>query len=144
MPKETAESTKSETPKKQKGNSIQHDDKQITVTPKRNASTRSPLKGNPGEKQKDTKKSGESKTVNKSEDIEQTENNHNDDTTKTNHVYNNSEPTNDDHTLTMDTECQEHHMPLQTLLEELKDIKSSIQNLNAKTSFQSHRLQRSQ
>ena len=32
----------------------------------------------------------------------------------------------------MENEYHEHHMPLETLLEELKDIKSSIQNLNAK------------
>lgn len=56
MPKDIAESIKVKTPKQQKIGSIQHDDKQKGVTPKRNASTRSPLKGNPGKKQKDSKK----------------------------------------------------------------------------------------
>ena len=56
MPKEIAESIKPKTPKQHKGIHMQHDDKQKNVTPKRNASTRSPIKGNPGKKQKDTKK----------------------------------------------------------------------------------------
>ena len=54
--KDTVENTKVKTPKQQKTGGIEHDDKQKGVTTKRNASTRSPLEGNPGKKQKDSKK----------------------------------------------------------------------------------------
>ena len=54
--KDITENTKVKTPKQQKIGSIEHDDKQKSGTPKRNASTRSPLEGNLGKKQKDSKK----------------------------------------------------------------------------------------
>ena len=46
-------------------NNIEGDDKHKGVTAKRNASARSPLEGNPGKRQKDTKKIGEMETSNK-------------------------------------------------------------------------------
>ena len=83
-------------------NNTESDDKHKGVTAKRNASVRSPLKGNPGKRQKDTKKSGEIETAPNIMDTSHTES-------------------------TNTTE-----MPLHTLLEELKEIKTSIQQLNDK------------
>ena len=83
-------------------NNIESDDKHKGMTAKRNASARSPLEGNPGKRQKDTKKSGEMETSTNLKD--------------TCHIGNND--------IT--------EIPLHTLLEELKEIKTSIQQLNDK------------
>ena len=83
-------------------NNVEGDDKHKGVTAKRNASARSPLEGNPGKRQKDTKKIGEMETSTTIMDPCQTESNN----------------------IT--------EIPLHTLLEELKEIKTSIQQLNDK------------
>ena len=83
-------------------NNIEGDDKHKGVTAKRNASARSPLEGNPGKRQKDTKKIGEMETPTNIMDPCQTGSNN----------------------IT--------EIPLHTLFEELKEIKTSIQQLNDK------------
>ena len=83
-------------------NSIESDDKHKGVTAKRNASARSPLEGNPGKRQKDTKTNGEMET--------------------STHIMDTC-PTGSNNIT---------EIPLHTLLEELKEIKTSIQQLNDK------------
>ena len=127
--KDTFENTKVKTPKQQKTGSIEHDDKHKGVTNKRNASTRSPLEGNPGKEQKESKKNEETNTTNNAIDIEPSGNR---DTTDIYQAHSTPKPIDGDHASINNTEYPEHSMPLHTLLEELKEIKSSIQNLNNK------------
>ena len=100
--KDLTENTTGKVTTQHNSNNIESDDKHKGVTAKRNASARSPLEGNPGKRQKDTKKSGEMETSTNIMDTSHTGSNN---TTE---------------------------IPLHTLLEELKEIKISIQQLNEK------------
>ena len=100
--KDLTENTTGKVTTQHNSNNIESDDKHKGVTAKRNASARSPLEGNPGKRQKDTKKSREMETSTNIMDTCHTGSNN---TTE---------------------------IPLHTLLEELKEIKKSIQQLNDK------------
>ena len=110
----------------------EHDDKQKGVTAKRNASTRSPLEGNPGKKQKDTKKSGDVDTTTNTMDTNCSGSINITDISDSYQAHDTPKQLDGEQSPTINTEHPEHNMPLHTLLEELKEIKSSIQNLNDK------------
>ena len=130
--KDTIENTKVKIPRQLNNNNTEHDDKHKGVTAKRNASAQSPLKGNPGKKQKDTKKSGDIDTSPNAIDTNYLESNNTSDMSDTYQVHATPTQTGGDQPPKTNIEHLEHNMPLHTFLEELKEIKSSIQNLNDK------------
>ena len=125
--KKGAASTKPKTPKQQKESMTQLDDKQNSVTPKRNSSDRSLLEGNPEKKQKESTRKLEIEEI---KDLSLNTNVKQDDTIR---IETESLPSQklkgNLQTLGMETEQQ---MALQALLHELKDIKHTILNLDTK------------
>ena len=130
MVKEANDSTKPKTPKQQRGSTTQYEDRQKNITPKRNAAERSLLEGKPGKKQKDgtcnlpnqgtdeiKEKRNNDSSIDLSRDITQ-------DCPKENQGS-----TEDAHEQSIG---QDLNLTLQSLLEELRDIKSSILDLDAK------------
>ena len=91
------------------------------------------LKAIPGKKQKDSKKNGDTNiTTNNPIDIDHSENSDTTDTSDAYQAHGTPKLIDGDHASTKNIEHPEHNMPLHTVLEELKGIKSSIQNLNDK------------
>lgn len=114
-------------PKQQKESMAQLDDKQYSVTPKRNSSDRSLLEGNPEKKQK---KSTRKLEIEETKDLLSNTNVKQDDNIGIETESLPSQKLKDNlQTLDMETEQQ---MSLQALLHELKDIKHTILNLDAK------------